>query len=191
MTKFPVARSHNAVVQNLPDEVLIYDLNINKAYCLNSTSALIYRLCDGNHSIADISQNLTRKLNQPVSEEIVRLALDEMKKQDLLSNGDELDTEFEDVSRRDLIRRIGFTSVLALPLISTVIAPTAVSAQSACTDGGFPNSQGNCPVNQRCVGGNCQACLINGTPLLGGCNLTTGALCCSVTCDAISGTCIP
>ncbi|HZH35571.1 MAG TPA: hypothetical protein VEX64_12070 [Pyrinomonadaceae bacterium] len=37
----PKARENDLVVQELKDEVLIYDLKINKAYCLNETSAAI------------------------------------------------------------------------------------------------------------------------------------------------------
>jgi hypothetical protein len=36
----PISRQQNIVVQDLGSEVLIYDLTINKAFCLNETSAL-------------------------------------------------------------------------------------------------------------------------------------------------------
>jgi hypothetical protein len=36
----PKSRQNDLVVQELEGEVLIYDLSINKAYCLNPTSAL-------------------------------------------------------------------------------------------------------------------------------------------------------
>jgi len=194
MTNYPLARNHKIVVQNLPDEILIYDLNINKAYCLNSTSALVYRLCDGNHSIPQISQNLSSKLKQSVSEDMIRLALDEMKKQDLLSNSDELETGFEGLSRRDVIRHVGLASIVALPLISTVVAPVAANAQSAaCTNGPIqPNDQGSCPVNERCSGGTCIPCIAGGQPLPGGCSFPNLALCCSSSCTGGgTGICTP
>ena len=35
----PIARSNGLVVQEMPDEVLVYDLDSNKAHCLNETAA--------------------------------------------------------------------------------------------------------------------------------------------------------
>lgn len=48
---YPEARHSNIVVRELEDELLIYDLLIHKAYCLNQTSAMVYRLCDGKSSV--------------------------------------------------------------------------------------------------------------------------------------------
>lgn len=39
------------VVQEFEKEVLIYDLNNHKAYTLNETSSLVWRMCDGKTSI--------------------------------------------------------------------------------------------------------------------------------------------
>ena len=44
----PKARKENLVVQESNGEVLIYDLDTNKAFCLNETSALVWQACDGN-----------------------------------------------------------------------------------------------------------------------------------------------
>jgi hypothetical protein len=75
----PTSRQSDIVVQELKGEILIYDLKINKAFCLNETSALVYGLCDGNNSVKDISNQLSKKLKQPVTEDLVWLALDQMK----------------------------------------------------------------------------------------------------------------
>ena len=37
----PTARKNDLVIQELPDELLIYDLSRNKALCLNQTAKLI------------------------------------------------------------------------------------------------------------------------------------------------------
>lgn len=67
----PTARRTDVVVQELKGEVLIYDLKINKAYCLNETSAMVYQLCDGNNSVSDISNQLSKKLKTNISEDLV------------------------------------------------------------------------------------------------------------------------
>jgi hypothetical protein len=41
------SRESNLVVQDLNNEVMIYDLTENKALCLNETASIIWRLCDG------------------------------------------------------------------------------------------------------------------------------------------------
>lgn len=35
------------IVQEAGDELLIYDLQINKAYCLNQTAAMVFQDCGG------------------------------------------------------------------------------------------------------------------------------------------------
>ncbi len=53
---FPIARKKDVVVQELPDEVLIYDLKSNKAMCLNEISAFVWHNCDGkNYNFANQS----------------------------------------------------------------------------------------------------------------------------------------
>jgi len=43
----PQARSEDLVIQDIGDEVLVYDLTRHKAHCLNRTAALVWRKCDG------------------------------------------------------------------------------------------------------------------------------------------------
>jgi hypothetical protein len=135
----PVARQTDLVVQELKGELLIYDLLVNKAYCLNETSALVYQLCDGSRSVREISGQLSRELKSPVPEDLIWVALEQLKKSNLLAAGEELEISFGGgLSRREAIRRVGLASVIALPVISSLVAPTAADAQS----GG-----GTCPSN--------------------------------------------
>jgi hypothetical protein len=145
----PKARENDIVVQELKNEVILYDLVINQAYCLNETSAMVWNLCDGQSSVSDITRQLSKKLNQPVTDDLVWLALDRFKTANLLSDNNEIEIEFNGLSRRDVIRKIGFASMIALPVISSLVAPTAAIAQSAaCLTSGQ-----SCPtagVNQCC-----------------------------------------
>lgn len=129
---FPVSRHQELVVQELMNEVLIYDLKNDKAFCLNETSALVWKLSDGTKSVSEITESVAGNINSPVTEDFVWLALDQLKKENLLDNGEELFSGFNHVSRRELIRRIGLTSVVALPVISSLVAPTAALSQSSC-----------------------------------------------------------
>ena len=44
---FPTARKSGLVVQEMPDELLVYDTENNKAHCLNTTAAFVWKSCDG------------------------------------------------------------------------------------------------------------------------------------------------
>lgn len=131
MTNKPISRKANIVVQDLKDEVLIYDLTINKAYCLNQTAGLVYQLCDGKRTVAEISDLMSKELKTLVSEDFVWLAVDGLKNDGLLDNGSEVTNHFVGVSRREAVKRVGLASMVMLPLISSMVAPSAVMAQSA------------------------------------------------------------
>jgi hypothetical protein len=128
--KRPLARKIELVEQQLNGELLIYDLRINKAYCLNETSTLVYQLCNGKNTVAEISNLISKKLNQPVTEDLVWLALDGFKKDNLLEQSEQFEINFNNLSRRQVIRKIGLGSMVMLPLISSLVAPTSAQAQS-------------------------------------------------------------
>jgi hypothetical protein len=151
MKNNPKSRKENIVVQDFENEILIYDLKINKAYCLNETSRLVWHLCDGNHSISEISRSLTKKLKTNVSEDLIRLALDQLKRDDLLEQADKFALDFGGLTRREVIRKVGLSSLVALPVIASVIAPSAVTAQSLLP------FLAACTVDSQCASGNCSS----------------------------------
>lgn len=127
---FPMSRQDDIVIQELLGEVLIYDLKIDKAFCLNETSARIWKLCDGTKSVSEIAKLMCDKTDSSITEDLVWLALDQLKKENLLSNSTEIHSKFKGVSRREVIKKIGLASMIALPVISSLAAPTAAAAQS-------------------------------------------------------------
>jgi hypothetical protein len=135
MNKLPLARTKDLVLQDLGNEILIYDLKINKAYCLNETSAIIFQNCDGKTSFDELSA----KAN--LTDEVIFYALDQLQKDNLIE-GEEI-LFFKGLTRREVIRRVGLASVIALPVVAGIIAPTAAHAQSGCSrfeGGGSPGT---------------------------------------------------
>jgi hypothetical protein len=130
---FPNSRTKDLVVQELENEVLIYDLKINQAFCLNETSALVFQLCNGKNSVSDLSDLMSRNFKALVTEDFIHLILSELRKNNLLENDDEPGHHFEELSRREIVKRVGLTSIIALPLILSIIAPSAAMAASGCT----------------------------------------------------------
>jgi len=126
----PKAREDNIVVQKLEGETLVYDLNENKAFCLNETSAIVWELCDGARTTSEISDEMSKRLKTSINEDYIYFAIDQLDKDHLLSGfapGD----RFADLSRREVIRKVGIASMIALPLVSSIVAPEAIAAQSA------------------------------------------------------------
>ena len=80
----PHARDEGLVAEELPDEMLVYDLDTHKAHCLNQTAAMVWKHCDGQTPVRDIALILRDKMNTPVDDEIVWFSLDQLSKAHLL-----------------------------------------------------------------------------------------------------------
>jgi hypothetical protein len=145
----PEARVEDLVVQELSDEVLVYDRKRQKAHCLNKTAALVWKQCDGKTSVAQMARTLEIELKAPAEEEIVLLALDELGKGHLLNKRIRLSQT--GLSRREVMRRIGIAAAVALPAVTSIIAPTAAHA-ATCKNSGQP-----CSTSAECCSGACNA----------------------------------
>jgi hypothetical protein len=148
----PKRRTEEVVVEPAGGEILVYDLKPHKVHCLNGAAAEIWRLCDGHHTVEQIAPELKGDLEFSVRESLVRAGLAELSALHLLESGN---MAAEDrVSRRDLVKSLGIGAIaaaVAIPLISTIVAPTPAYAQS-CLANGRP-----CTSNAQCCSGLCGA----------------------------------
>lgn len=137
---FPLARTRNIVIQELEKELLLYDLEKNKALCLNETAASVWHFCDGKKTVSDIRFILSEKWQTIIPEELIWLTLEQFKRNDLLEKAAEFPFNFGGLNRREAVKKVGLASLIALPMISTVIAPSAINAQSLsnCLNPGVP-----------------------------------------------------
>ena len=155
MSDFPIARQQDLIIEEVSDEVLVYDLNTDRAHCLNRMSALIWRNCDGENTAGDIAEILERELNSPVAVQVVMLGLEELSRYDLLKK-ETFQASTERVSRRRLIRNLGLTAAISLPLIMSIAAPTAAGQGSPDPCAANPGAQGcPCVTNGDCDSQNC------------------------------------
>ncbi|MBX7171343.1 MAG: PqqD family protein [Pyrinomonadaceae bacterium] len=152
---YPVSRKADIVVQDFKDETLVFDLIKNKAFVLNETSSMVWQLCDGKNSIDEITNKMSASINQTVSVELVWLAVEELNRENLIENNSFQITPFFGLSRREMVRKIGFASIITLPLISVLVAPTAINAASGCfpvTNNANENPNGcPCDSNSDCL----------------------------------------
>src|SRR6266852_2062038 len=119
----PLARKEGLVIQELPDEVLVYDLERDRAHCLNETAAFVWQRCDGRNSTAQIALTLGAQFNCEVDEKIVWLALDQLGRSHLLEARPP-PSPMMTVHRRKMVRALGLTAAVAIPIVTSIVAPT-------------------------------------------------------------------
>jgi hypothetical protein len=179
----PQARSEGLVVQELAEEIVIYDLNRHRSHCLNRMAALVWRCCDGCSSVAEIARGLHQKSNVPVDEEAVWLALDRLSKADLLQQRVHHPKSGDRATRRAMLRHLA--AVGGVALVSSIVVPGALAAGSVtappqciaqcCAD--------NCtPCSTQC--NSCKCCFIGATQTVQSC-----AADCGIECQQLGGTC--
>jgi hypothetical protein len=145
----PRARRSELVTRVVAGELLIYDRNSNEAHCLNSTAALVWANCDGQTTIAEIARLLEAEMKTPVADEIVWFALTQLEKSSLLQEPWAWPRKVNQTSRRVLMKRLGIAAAVSVPLVSSIIAPTAAAAAS-CLPVSAP-----CAANSQCCSNNC------------------------------------
>lgn len=146
---FPNARKKGLVVQEVPNEVLIYDLETDKAHCLNETAAAVWRFCDGKTPVQQIARAVGRELGREVSDHLVWLAIDQLSEHRLLER--EVKTAFTGQSRREALKKIGLASMVALPIIASLAAPRSVLANVSCS----------CESDLQCANTSCPSRICN------------------------------
>ncbi|HEY6121522.1 MAG TPA: PqqD family protein [Pyrinomonadaceae bacterium] len=139
----PLARQRQLIVKHLPNEVLIYDSDRDKAHCLNQTAAQVWQACDGNRDVAGLREFVGNELGHEVPEEVIWLALDQLEKFHLLECVPEKPARLSGITRRELVRRIGFVAI-ALPVILSITAPTAQAQASLFPPGACCNNPSQC-----------------------------------------------
>lgn len=165
VTKQPLARKEGLIIQELPDEVLVYDAANDKAHCLNETAALVWKHCDGNKDVAEIAKLVGKELNAAVKDEFIWLALDQLEKESLLEKKADFSLQTIGVSRREIIKRIGLASVVALPIVTSLLNPMSAKAGTCnqpCTPTSIPATNCGTPAQPTT---NCQAVCVSGTGL--------------------------
>lgn len=128
----------------------MYDTTSHRAYCLNEVSSLVWKKCDGKTASAELPKMLSIQLNSDVPDELVWLALEQLSDAELIERAEESPTEMRSVSRREVIRRIGLASAVALPVVASIVAPPAAAAQSCLP------TDASCTASSQCCSNCCR-----------------------------------
>ncbi len=162
----PRARQERLVVEELPDETLVYDLKRHKAHCLNRTSALVWRHCDGHTTLAEMAALLETEVGIPADEAVVWMALDRLGRARLLQEQVSLPAGVARYSRREAMRRVGLgagLALVALPVVETIVAPHA-AAQGSCITRDECRNNFSPPCPGTCLSDRPGECCVQSTP---------------------------
>lgn len=154
----PQSRNEQLVIQEMADETLVYDLERHKAHCLNRAASVVWSHCDGSTTISEMAEILHRDLNIPADEEVVFLAISQLGKAKLLDGPAQKPFTGPVPARREVMKRMGLIGAAAmlLPVITSIVAPTAVSAATCVAKGGACTTgseccSGVCPPGNKCL----------------------------------------
>ena len=200
-TRRPLARFEDLVIEELEDELLIYDRRTQRAHCLTGPAARVWRACDGATDAGALAASLD------MSADSVDRAFDELEATGLFEEGLEIlngngNGSGNGITRRELTKRtaqIGGAAVAA-PLILSIAAPTAMAAatpqaffcnifttQDCGSSTGCGSIAGCCCCSKGC-GGACKGCTSVSSCTSGQQECAQGGGTAGTDCSASSGT---
>jgi hypothetical protein len=198
---FPVARTEGLLVETIGDEAVVYDLQSKEAHCLKALASVVFTHADGKTSKDDLAVLAEERLGGTVTPANIDEAVAQLDACALL----QVPLVIHDgMSRRALVRKAGYagaTAAFAVPLITSIAAPTAAMAASSIATG-----CSGCGKNSDCVSNHCcqsnagkqcsQGCCVGANNSCHFCNCTGSTCQCTVTpadagipqCPCICGT---
>jgi hypothetical protein len=136
------------ITKQVAGELIVYDRENDRVHCLNSTAAFVWTHCDGRTSVATMAQLLEDEMKEPVEQEIVLYALAQLDQSKLLDDSYAGIGPNQRLSRR-AVMRLGVATALTVPLITSIVAPTAAQAASCLPSGA------SCASNSACCSDSC------------------------------------
>ena len=142
----PLGRSRDLIVEELGDELLVYDMEADRGHCLSPTAARVWRRCDGRTPPEGLSAQLG------LDQDAVDRALEELAACELLEAAPEptVVPAGNGATRRELASKVVKVGAVAAaaPLIVSVAAPTPAQAQTLAFCAQFDITPG-CGLCQR------------------------------------------
>jgi hypothetical protein len=151
----PKARREGLIVQDLSDETLVYDLDRDRAHCLNQTAALVWNQCDGDRTARQIARAVSSNLGHSIDEKFVWLALDQLGRNHLLIDSHPL-PNVSGMNRREVIKALAVSAAVAVPVVASIVAPMPAQA-ATCFGAGA-----SCSAPAQCCSGICDGVCIGG-----------------------------
>jgi hypothetical protein len=145
----------NAISRQLEDELIVYDLETDRAHSLNQTAGEVWKLCDGKTTVAEMVTRL-EPMFPGIDNQVLLVTLVELQKAGLLEKTSFSQSQGSSRSRRDILRKIGKLAVVAVPVVTSIVVPTPSMAASCSSQIGHPcTTNGQCCNPLRCLLGVC------------------------------------
>ena len=119
--------------------MLVYDERTDIGHVLNPSVAVVYDLCDGERSVADMARYVAAETGLPADDEIVVLALAQLREAGLLDESEPTTAALASVNtgvtRRSLLKRlaVGAGALALLPAIDSVADVSKLAAATGLT----------------------------------------------------------
>lgn len=125
-------------IEELPDELMIFDANRNKAFCLNQTAAFVWKHADGSKTIRQIADLMTKQMGKPVTREMIEFSLSILAKDGLLEPGAMSTPIAPGLTRRAILQKFGL-GAMALPAVTVLLVSPAKAHASVQAGSSAPN----------------------------------------------------
>ncbi|HEY9716380.1 MAG TPA: PqqD family protein [Trichormus sp.] len=122
----PLARQNEILAHDVGNEVVIYDLKDDKAFCLNRVAAKVWRHCDGQTPVSTLA-GLLEEFDLPADPTAVLCVLDQLGEYGLIQDSEK---KVATVTRRQVLGRLGVAAAAVAACVTAITVPTALHAQS-------------------------------------------------------------
>ena len=128
----------NLTIEELPDELMIFDSNRNKAFCLNQTAAFVWKHADGSRTVDEIADLMTKQMGKPITREMIEFSLNILAKDGLLEAPAASTPIAPGLTRRAVLQKFGL-GAMALPVVTVLLVSPARAHASAKPNSPGPN----------------------------------------------------
>jgi len=137
------------LIEEAGSEIVVYKLKEHRVHCLNEQAVGIWKLCNGRRTVKQIAGELNIALHPARRELVVGNAIAQFQRLGLV---EESHVTPRTISRRDMARKIGIgaAAAVAVPLITSIVAPPAYAATSCPGTSGCSGMNAHCCCNPTC-----------------------------------------
>ncbi len=142
-----------SVVNN---EAVVYDKRRERAHSLNPASAFVFLYANGERTVRELAELTAAELGTPNDESYIEMTLHRLDRAELVERSLTPSTGLQKITRRQVMKQLGLVAI-AVPIITTIAAPSPAMAQSGAGTpggGGKPN-RSSCTTDADCLSGRC------------------------------------
>jgi len=130
----PLSRRNGIFIENLPEEVVVYDKTRDQVHCLNKMAATIWGSADGTRTVDDLARIVEEQTGASGDRDLVLEALEELEKAGLMEAGSDLASSTDLPSRREAVGQIALAGSALVATIAAAAPAAHASIQTLPSD---------------------------------------------------------